>query len=148
MVSVASIFGILCIAMGGILFVYLLLTRHLAVASRSWPSVPGVITSSRKQKVKDDEGDICFYPKVEYEYVVNGVTHTSDVIKFGAGSDNEISADRVLSRYQAGSMVIVRHHPRRPALSVLEPGGLSVVDLAYFLFACFFLSGGVAFILP
>lgn len=146
MVSVASIFGVLCILVGGILLVRLLFMRHLAIASRSWPMVAGRITASRKEIVRDEDGDMSYYPIVEYDYVVAGQACTSSIIKFSLEKDSEVVADHILGRYSPGTMVSVYHHPRKPRLSVLEPGGFSHVDLVYFLFSLFFLAVGVIFI--
>ncbi|CAN0457817.1 unnamed protein product, partial [Hapterophycus canaliculatus] len=60
---------------------------------------------------------------IEYEYVVDDVTHTNDRISFRFTEGNNIDALNALSgKYSKAAAVQIHFNPTDPASSVLEPG--------------------------
>jgi hypothetical protein len=55
--------------------------------------------------------------------VVDGTAYLGSRLRFGyVGSIFRDDAEDVANLYQPQSTVTVHHHPRRPSMSVLEPG--------------------------
>lgn len=97
-----------------------------------------IVSSSVESATEQDEGetDTEYYPRVEYEYTVDGTSYT-DVRIFhatqvdneagelrGKEFDNQNKAQNVAGRYQSGSTASVYYDPDDPELSYLEdPSG-------------------------
>ena len=89
-----------------------------ALASLSWPSVPGVIERSQAH---------AFEGCVRFSYTVAGQTHTATTVLFheeGITTNNRSlsCSDDVVQRYPAGKEVEVRYNPANAAYAILEPG--------------------------
>ena len=94
------------------------------------------IETATEQDDGETETETEYYPRIEYEYAVDGTSHT-DVQVFhpsqiedepgelrGKEFDNQNEARNVVSRYQTGSTATVRYDPDDPELSYLEdPSG-------------------------
>ena len=102
-----------------------------ARASASWPSVKGVITSSRvatrRSRHKDSRGytrtRTTYFPSISYKYTVGGKNFSGTKRAFGeSSSSNRAWAAGVVSHYYPGSEVEVYYNPDDPADAVLEPG--------------------------
>jgi hypothetical protein len=90
---------------------------RLAVLSRAWPSVPGQIAQTAMRDPKWSIGrrgrqDVLYHYKVEERYYVGTRKSFIGLIQ---------NWWRPLS-YEAGADVVVRHHPTKSELAVLEPG--------------------------
>ena len=112
-------------------------------ATRRWPQVPGRILRSFVLVHKDDDGGESFVPQVEFEYLVEGMTHRGMRLQYGRiGSGSRRRAERVLAPYPAGASVRVFFDPRKPTDAVLVPGaapGNAAIALAGAVFlACAF----------
>ena len=123
---------------GGVCFIFFvigifitraaILNRRKAEESTSWPSVQGTITKAwvETQKHEDDDGSVTIthFPRWEYEFVISGMTYTSQNISFGGtgGSHNEYEAQEGLNQYPVNSQVQVFYNPSNPEEAVLEPG--------------------------
>ena len=93
----------------------------LARESCDWPSVKGVIAESKVLRSSDGEGGIGFYPTIEYDYEVCGEMHQSSQVAFGeVTSGRRDYAERLVSKYPAGSSVEVYFDPSNHKASVLE----------------------------
>ena len=98
-----------------------------AYESRHWPSTPGTITSSSisKQTRRDSNHRTrtTYYPRVQYQYQVDGKHCTSDRIEFGGASGGTRSkAKKLVDRYSPGKKVKVYYNPRDPEYAVLKAG--------------------------
>lgn len=100
-----------------------------AEASRSWPGVEARILSSRvevkRESGLDEEygGRITYYyPEVEYEYDVQGVTYRSTKILFVDVNYSREEAHATVARYPAGGRAAAYVDPANPRTAVLEPG--------------------------
>jgi hypothetical protein len=95
-----------------------------ALASRSWPSVEGEITTSEEEKV-GSHYRVSLKPKINYSYSVNGEIYRSGRIKIGAQSISSTDrswVERTLKRYPLGKKLTVYYNPKLPLKTVLEPG--------------------------
>jgi hypothetical protein len=112
--------------------------RRKAEESTSWPFVQGTITNSwvETQEHEDDDGSktITHFPRWEYEFVVSGMTYTSQNISFGGtgGSNRELDAREGLKQYQINSQVQVFYNPSNPDDAVLVPGTQGTMALVIF----------------
>lgn len=99
-----------------------------AKASERWPTVEGVVVSTEIKWHRRSGSDqrsrrTSYMPVVTYRYDVSGDVYENDRMAFAQpSSSTERSARRVLGRYPVGGGVTVHYHPRKPGLSVLEPG--------------------------
>lgn len=99
-----------------------------AKAAERWPTVEGTVVSAEIRRHRSTSGSggnrtRSFTPDITYRYVVLGEEYTSNRVMFAQYSSNTESDIRpILRKYPRGSLVTVYHHPRRPELSVLEPG--------------------------
>jgi hypothetical protein len=107
----------LLIATGGSLWAWLRIR-----GAQSWPSTQGTIMSAQVQS----DTDSYLQPWVadlSYSYIVNG-EYYSGFHRFRAGSERR--AEEKIAGWK-GRMVVVRHSPNQPDLSVLlksdQPGG-------------------------
>ncbi|MHA1968066.1 MAG: DUF3592 domain-containing protein [Candidatus Hodarchaeales archaeon] len=95
-----------------------------ALASRSWPSVEGEITTSEEEKA-GSHYRVSLKPKIKYSYSVNGEIYQSRRIKIGAQSISSTDrgwVERTLKRYPLGKKLTVYYNPTLPLKTVLEPG--------------------------
>jgi hypothetical protein len=99
-----------------------------AKRSRTWPTVPGIITKARVDRVistHDGAEYRSYRPGLEYSYVVDGKRYHHSRICYGTGIYQTAFpsyARRVIGKYQEGMVVTVSHDPSAPANAVLEPG--------------------------
>lgn len=117
------IFSLICIIAGGaVLFFWGIPTIQNAFASKSWPSVQGVITTS--QFITDTDSDGTTYKAdIGYEYVVDGQTQNGSKVGFGDyGSSNASHARSIVNKYPPGEKVSVYYNPNQLETAVLEPG--------------------------
>ena len=96
--------------------------------SGSWPSVQGTITSSGMSKrITRDSNHrkrTTYYPKVGFQYLVDGHKYNSSRIAFGTGDTggSEKWARKIVNRYPTGKTVTVYYNPQDPQYGVLESG--------------------------
>jgi hypothetical protein len=103
---------------------------RLARESVGWPTVEAqVIRSIVEEQVSTArspsgvlETIVSYFPEVEYEYDVEGITYTSSRILFVRVNYPKEQAEAVVARYAPGSKVTAYVDPRNPRLAVLEPG--------------------------
>ena len=106
----------------GLLLVGLYQRRKIWV-SQDWPQTVGTITKARVEKEESigEYGNSTSYsPRVEYDYVVNGVRLTGKKIGFGRHAYMRARrAEADLSRYPLNSTVTVFFDPEKPSDAVL-----------------------------
>jgi hypothetical protein len=118
-----------------------------AYESRGWPNTQGTITSSyiKKENRKDSNNryKTTYYPKVNYQYQVEGKYYSCNRIAFGGVSGGKRSkAKRVVDRYPSGKKVTVYYNPQDPGIGVLN-AGFSWGALLAFLSGLIFFGVGV-----
>jgi len=92
-------------------------------ATRAWPHTQGLVLSSRVRQT-DDRDDPGYYAEIRYEYSVKGKTYKSHKILFVEEVYAErATAQKLVTRYAAHKQARVYYNAKRPAESVLEPGG-------------------------
>lgn len=96
--------------------------RVSARRSTSWPTVEGVVTGGRIVRQGQGEGTASWWPKVRYSYQVAGGDFECDRIAMDGFLMGASEAEWIVSRYPAGSKVIVYYCPKKPSFAVLEPG--------------------------
>ncbi len=94
----------------------------LSKASLDWPTVSGTVLSSQVDEDYDSEDGYTYYPRVTYQYNVDGQVYESDRVFFGADNTPEEDAYAIVAQFPAGSMVTVYYNPDKPKQSVLMPG--------------------------
>ena len=113
------IIGLIFVGIGGAAAVSALVDLRSGKRTAAWPRVKGKVLASSVVESHSEFGT-SYSAKVEYEYAVNGIPHTSDRIKFGWERMDERFAKGTAERYPARSLVTVYHDPQEPSLSVLE----------------------------
>lgn len=129
------------IAAGIVILVIGIAIERRARISRRWPSVKGVVVSSKILKERSSgsnsspghrvtEGNQ-YKPEVTFEYSVFGVKYVSNKVSFADYSTNATAhATRVTERYPEGKAVDVYYNPDNPEDAVLERrGGCAVLLL-------------------
>lgn len=122
-------------------------TLDTAKASKSWPSVDGVVIESRVEtkKSNDRKDGPTYKAVVVYKYEVGGEEFSSDRIWFGG----EVSTSKrtqmrdIVKGYPEGQPTEVHYDPENPAEAVLQPG---VFFTSYFMIifgAVFAVPGGI-----
>ncbi|MDP2654630.1 MAG: DUF3592 domain-containing protein [Candidatus Omnitrophota bacterium] len=95
-------------------------------SSASWSPAEGRVVSSKvsAQTIHRRGADgIEFKAEVIYEYVADGVRHTSSRVRWGG--ENFLSredAEAFLQGYPMGKTVTVHYNPRKPDQAILENG--------------------------
>jgi len=117
------VLAVLLLVVGGFALFHGFGNRSLAVESKTWPTAPGVIVTSRvveELSQKSSEWEL----RVTYSYTVAGTPYTGDVVRSG-GFDyrNRKGAEAKLAAYPVGTTVAVRYDPGSPGRAVLESGG-------------------------
>jgi hypothetical protein len=99
-----------------------------AVASRWWPTVPGVVVSSGVE-VHDGRNDVdevpvtTYHPALRYAYEAGGRRYVGERITSGDFGSTDLEARRaVAERYPVAAAVTVHYDPDAPEDAVLEPG--------------------------
>ena len=98
-----------------------------SIRSRTWPSAPGEVLSSRvevspsyQQSSSTSRNRAHYTAKVRYAYMVNGRRFTNDVITWRDQSTGGSEAEQLVGRYPAGRKVSVFYDPDNPTTAVLE----------------------------
>lgn len=94
-----------------------------ALASRDWPTVPGLVVDSRLRPVSAGAGRDETYAYVVFAYEVDGRRYRAStpewsINKGGWGS----GAEDTVARYPRGARVPVHYDPAAPRRAVLRPG--------------------------
>jgi len=118
-----------------------------AYESRGWPNTQGTITSSyiKKENRKDSNNRYrtTYYPKVQYQYQVEGKYYSCNRIAFGGVSGGKRSkAKKVVDSYPSGKKVTVYYNPQDPGVGVLK-AGFSWGALLAFLAGLVFFGAGI-----
>ena len=118
--------------------------------SRSWPQSEGEIVMSDVASVASSTPETgrrrLYQAAVEFRYAVNDQEYSGHNVRLISIQSSNAAAHRsVAKRYPPGKIVTVYHHPRRAALSLLEPG-LRACDIfvGVALFALLAILGGYA----
>jgi hypothetical protein len=108
----------------------------LAVTSKHWPLIQGVVVKSEYVETLDSEGK-GHSAEIIYSYKIADEIFTSKKIAFFPSywAITKSMVYKVLNRYPIGKKVNVYYSPENPAKSVLEPG----VNAAGILITIFFL---------
>ncbi len=117
-------FGVIFSAVGfGVAFYVGKPILNNANASSDWPSVSGVITTSRVTTSRSD-GSTMYSADVVYDYTVEGQKYTGDNVFFGGNYSTSSSSgiNKIVNRYPKGKTVKVFYDPNEVGNSVLEPG--------------------------
>ena len=119
--------GVFAVLGIGLLF-FGLRDRKKAKAAEAWPTVNGVIVSSRlDQNTRTGRRDgrtytqITYAPVIEYTYEVSGKTYQGNHIFPGATMSYDLgTAQNIVNRYQPGSRATVHYDSGNPVEAVLE----------------------------
>lgn len=97
-------------------------------ASQNWPTTEGVILTSevKTDLGKSDDVEPKYKAAVTYRYAVGGYEYTGERVSFSGQTFLEKGkADSLVKRYNKGKRVKVYYDPKKPHVSVLEPGTAS-----------------------
>ncbi len=114
---------IFAIVGGAIFFVFALPPLQYASTSKSWPTVPGIVSRSEVSVWKKDS-QTHYQPDIAYSYTIDGKKYSSSKITVGEPPlDNNVSkAKSVQAKYPVGKEVKVWYDPELPESAALEPG--------------------------
>ena len=115
------------------------------MASNTWPTVGGVIVKSEiethERSTSNDgsqKSETVRYPKIAYEYQIDGQNYKSTRISFSSSSGD---AQQIVARYPQGQSVQVYYNPDHPQRAVLVPGGFGFTIVPYIFSAVFIMLG-------
>jgi uncharacterized membrane protein YqaE (UPF0057 family) len=113
--------GAMCFPFGTFLYVRRKWNQTRARLSRTWPTVPGKVQSSKIERRITGLPAVLWRLALSYDYSVSGMGYQGDAVQFGPKyiSSREL-IDAFAIRYPAGADVTVRYDPDDPATSVLE----------------------------
>lgn len=98
--------------------------RRAALCAWQWPTVSGTVRASSvvtHPAAAGGDGHPTYSADVAYDYQVNGHTYHGTCISDGMPHDlQKTYPTSLVSRYFAGSVAQVRHHPTDHAQAVLE----------------------------
>jgi len=121
---VGTIFPLIFILIGLVLFLIYLPDLLNANASKSWPTTKGKVVKSEVGSTSSSanhKGN--FFPVVHYTFSVDGTSYTGDKVIFGLDkSGNATRAREVIKRYPIGEEATVYYVSDNPEECVLEPG--------------------------
>ena|SRR5437016_11160970 len=136
--------GIVGTTAGGGGLAYCIWSAAEGVLAARWPTVSGLVTSTRIDKHYTRYGPR-YEPIVTYTYQVMGTTYTGSRLCFWVNeSMSSEGAQKKLDRYPLGASTTVRYHPRKPDRSVLEHGLRLGPVLSASVFAVMLVAGVVA----
>jgi len=107
-----------------------------ALATQSWPTTEGRITSSQIYEDSDEDGT-SYGLNVSYDYVVNDQRYTGTRISLTDYSSSYNYATGLAEKYPVDQRVPVFYDPADPAKSVLETGANWVQYLLMGMGCCF-----------
>jgi len=89
--------------------------------SKSWPTAPAVITSTRVAERNIYRRGICYRLEVEYDYKVQDFEYECDRMQFGnTWLDDEGFVRNLAKKYHRGAKVAVHYNPNEPSSAVLD----------------------------
>lgn len=108
--------------------------------SRHWPTTPTQRIRARVEDTEDiDDGSSTRTLKVHYRYEVNGIAYQGCQLRFPFGIVPSVETMPAQAKQLHGKRSLARYHPKKPEISVLQPG-LSFLDgmalTVFFLCAC------------
>ena len=150
---------LLLIAPLGGLCMYSAVAQHQqGSAARDWPTTEGEVTSAsvrteittetRRSAGRYGGGTSStesrtYHADIHYVYTVDGTQYEAGrvvVDEFGTGDRGR--AEQIIAKYPVGSKVTVYYDPKRPSVTVLEPG-TSGGSVTLFVFGLVFLTAAV-----
>ena len=90
-----------------------------AQASRTWPTVKGVIKFAQRQLLAIDDYANLTGAKIIYEYRVHQAKYTSHTVAF---SPKFTGVRKLVMNYKPGKLVAVYYNPENPEIAALETG--------------------------
>ena len=128
--------------------------RRQATRAKQWPTVEGVVVSSKAESYKTSAGAPnrggrvkLYEPVVEYSYQVNGRDYHCTQVSFGVRVSSQVQqvAEERAARYPRDARVVVHYNPEHPTVAVLETGVAfqagTILLAVVFLGLTFFFSG-------
>jgi Protein of unknown function (DUF3592) len=121
---VATIAGVILLAVGLAGVSYGLWNLLQGASSPKWPTVTGQVVTADLQRSRDAQGMVTYRAEVAYKYEVGGQPYVSDRVFFGdqLSVSWATGAVREVEDYHPGTQVKVFYNPGKPSRSVLEPG--------------------------
>jgi len=135
-------------AIGIVIAVFSYSGYRASLASESWPTAAGNIVRSEIEKQTSTSGEgadkkttVKEYPKITYQYLIDGKAYKSAKISFVPTGN----AKQIVSRYPVGKSVSVSYNPDKPEQAVLIPGRKKFNYVPYFFSVVFFFFGAALF---
>jgi hypothetical protein len=126
------VFGTLMMLTGLLLAFVGIVTLWKWLASRHWPQVPASIVACEVREVHCFDDQLMFQPDVKYSFAAGSGEITGKDLAFaGKLYPTREQAEKAVSRYPVGMIVMARCNPLDPTQAVLvRRGGPSVLLLA------------------
>ena len=115
-----------------------------SLETNTWPTIDGTIVRSeieRQTSTSDKGAEETLYPKIAYQYRIDGQEYKSAKISF---SSLKADAKQLVSQYPVSKTVQVYYNPQKPKQAVLVPGG-NEFNMVPYIFSAVFIFLGLAF---
>ncbi len=113
----------LCFGFFGLACIWILWIQfRQGVASKSWPSTQGRVTSFRVRRDQEMCEDITYSYSLIYAYAVNGIGYKLKDLGDGVFTSSHAAEQAALTNHPVGQTAKVFYHPRKPQTAVLTPG--------------------------
>ena len=143
----SSLFSLMFVVVGAIIFGYAMRVARKAAQSLSWPTAEGEITRSaavyQTELNETSGGTDTFKADTAYQYVVNARSYVSSRISMAdfMTASTTGRAQSIAEQYPSKSRVEVFYNPSDPSEAVLEPGDCTGIKLIYFIGGIFAAAG-------
>ena len=137
-VPIAIILIVICLA----LMAYLFWSLVNGIRAAGWPEVEGVVVKSFVEEERDD--GTRHRARITYRYKVGEVEYTGSRIRFGREevvSRSARKASSFVANYPVGARTLIRYHPHRPSVSVLQTGVSGAIIFGFGAVAVILLNG-------
>jgi len=120
--------------------------QHQVAVQENTETATATVESTEVEAKTDDDGDESYSPVVEYEYTVNGKTHTNDNVfpgGFQRWRDSRSWSEDILKEYDVGTEATVMYNPDESERAYLRNDGVPSVWILVLGYAFVALIGGV-----
>jgi len=119
----SKIFGtLICLAIGVALIGFGAWEIRRISAASNWPTIEGIVESSRITTSKRSKGGTRYYCKAEYTFTVDGRACRGNTVYLANTPTSSATAHTDLSRFAPGNPCTVHYRPDDPSDCCLEVG--------------------------
>ena len=136
---------IILIAIGLFLIVITPISIKAGKKSANWPATSGTILSSEvEEEISTDAEDGVskyYYPRIRYEYEINGTKYQGNKYKLLEPSMSRQKAYEFAALFLPGNKVNVYYNPQKPQQAVLQTGAQNFLYIFLFIGVALIVTG-------